>query len=103
MLFVFKGIQHFGKAKEWYIANSDKQIDLSKSPLSELANNSELIVSHHPPDTVIFLGYLEGWLLEPIHTTIIRKLIRKFKVVLVLQFPESLPFSWKNDIDTIFV
>jgi hypothetical protein len=77
-------------------------IDVSKVPLANLADNCESIVSHHK-DCCVFLGYLEpGWMLEPCNQTRIRKLIRKFPVGLVLQFPESLPYSWKNEIDIIY-
>ena len=77
-------------------------IDLSKIPSSELANECDSIVDHHSKCSV-FLGYLEsGWMLEPSHQTRIRKLIRKFDVYLVSYFPESLPFSWKNEIDVFY-
>ncbi len=77
-------------------------IDLSKTPLQCLAEECDSIVSHHR-DCCVFLGYLEpGWMLEPTHQTRLRKLIRKFPVGLVLQYSESLPYSWKNEIDTIY-
>jgi hypothetical protein len=77
-------------------------IDLSKNPLMSLADEADSITSHHK-ECSIFLGYLEpGWMLEPAHQTRLRKLFRKFPVGLVLQFPESLPFSWKNEIDIVY-
>lgn len=77
-------------------------IDLSKTPLQLLAEECQSIVNHHK-DCCVFLGYLEpGWMLEPTHQTRLRKLIRKFPVGLVLQYSESLPYSWKNEIDIIY-
>jgi hypothetical protein len=77
-------------------------IDLSKTPSHLLAEESESIVNHHK-DCCVFLGFLEpGWMLEPTHQTRLRKLLRKFPVGLVLQHYESLPYSWKNEIDIIY-
>jgi len=77
-------------------------IDLSKIPPDTLAEESDSIVNHHK-DCVVFLGYLEpGWMLDNMSQTRIRKLFRKFDVGLVTQFTESLPFSWKNEIDIIY-
>lgn len=41
-------------------------------------------------------------MLEPAHQTRIRKLFRKFPVAIMTHFVESLPFSWKNEIDTLY-
>jgi hypothetical protein len=41
-------------------------------------------------------------MLELTHQTRIRKLFRKFPVALVSNFVESIPFSWKNEIDTFY-
>ena len=77
-------------------------LDLSRVPSSKLADEADSIVNHHKA-CVVFLGYLEpGWMLEPSHQTRMRKLFRKFPVGLVTQFVESLPFSWKNEIDTYY-
>jgi hypothetical protein len=77
-------------------------IDLSKIATSSLADECDSIVQHHK-DCFVFLGYLEpGWMLEPSHQTRLRKLFRKFTVGLVLEYPESLPYSWKNEIDIIY-
>jgi hypothetical protein len=77
-------------------------LDLSRVPSSKLADEVDSIVNHHKA-CVVFLGYLEpGWMLEPSHQTRMRKLFRKFPVGLVTQFVESLPFSWKNEIDTYY-
>lgn len=77
-------------------------IDLSKVSTDIIANECDSIVNHHK-ECFVFLGYLEpGWMLEPTHQTRLRKLFRKFPVGLVLQYPESLPYSWKNEIDIIY-
>lgn len=77
-------------------------IDLSKTPTQLLADECDSIVNHHK-ECCVFLGYIEtGWMLEPTHQTRLRKMIRKFPVGLVLQYPESLTYSWKNEIDIIY-
>jgi hypothetical protein len=82
---------------------SIRYIDLSKTTTQTLVDECDSIVHHHK-ECSIFLGYLEpGWMLEPTHQTRLRKLFRKFPVGLVLQYPESLPYSWKNEIDIIYM
>ncbi len=77
-------------------------IDLSKVSSENLADECDSIFSHHK-ECFVFLGYIEpGWMLEPSQQTRIRKLFRKFPVGLVLEYPESLPYSWKNEIDIIY-
>ena len=104
MLYVCTDITKFQEFHELFRKTHEGShfIDLSKvSPLI-LADESDSIVNHHK-DCVIFLGYLEpGWMLELSQQTRIRKLFRKFPVGLVLQFPESLPYSWKNEIDIVY-
>ena len=77
-------------------------IDLSKLPSTCLASEATSIVEHHNT-CCVFLGYVEpGWMLEQSHQVQLRKLFRKFPVGVVTEFSESLPFSWKNEIDTIY-
>lgn len=77
-------------------------IDLSKLSCDSLADECELIVNHHS-DCIVFLGYLEpGWMLTSPNQTRIRKLFRKFPVGMILNFTESLPYSWKNEIDIVY-
>ncbi len=77
-------------------------IDLSKVKSVELADECTSIVNHHK-DCIVFLGYLEpGWMLDAQSQTRLRKLIRKFPVGIVTNFTESLPFSWKNEIDIVY-
>lgn len=77
-------------------------IDLSTIPTSQLAEEADKICQHHK-DKSIFLGYLEPWILDGKHEVRLRYLIRKFPVYLVCFHPESLPFSWKNEIDTVYL
>jgi hypothetical protein len=77
-------------------------LDLSKEPSANLANESSSIVSHQT-NCCIFLGYLEpGWMLEPTHQVILRKLFRKFPVAVISFYMDSLPFSWKNETQVIY-
>ena len=77
-------------------------IDLSKLPSSSLATEANSIVEHHK-SCCVFLGYVEpGWMLDASSQVQLRKLFRKFPVGIVTQFSESLPFSWKNEINTIY-
>ena len=83
------------------ILNCD--FDLSRTPSNELAGLCKLIVEHHSDtNKTVFLGYLEGWMLENMHSTIMRELIRKFNVYIVSVYPEHLTYAWKNEICTIF-
>lgn len=77
-------------------------IDLSKLPSTSLASEGISIVEHHK-SCYVFLGYLEpGWMLDLSNQVQLRRLFRKFPVGVVTQFSESLPFSWKNEIHTIY-
>jgi hypothetical protein len=59
-------------------------------------------MTHHT-NCCVFLGYLEpGFMLELTHQTRIRKLFRKFPVGMTTHFVESIPFSWKNEIDIYY-
>lgn len=90
----------FEKFRKRY--ENTRYIDLSKTPTHLLADECDSIVKHHK-ECCVCLGYVEpGWMLEPSHQTRLRKLFRKFPVGLILQYPESLPYSWKNEIDNIY-
>jgi hypothetical protein len=104
MLYVYYSVRQMKTAKlHFYEQNKERTfIDLSTRPSYTLAEESESIVEHHS-NCAIFLGYLEpGWMIEPTHQTRMRNLIRKFSVALVCEFVESLPHSWKTDIDTFY-
>ena len=105
MLFVSTSISNFNEFKEMFKdLFSDKTfLDLSRVSLDDLANESTAIVNHHS-NCAIFLGHLEpGFMLDSISQVILRKLIRKFPTGLICRFTESLPFSWKNEIDTLYI
>ena len=77
-------------------------LDLSKVSSNKLATEANSLVSHHAK-CAVFLGYLEpGWMLDMQFQTQMRKMIRKFPVFMVTMFVESIPFSWKNEIDTLY-
>lgn len=79
-----------------------KCIDLSNLPTPSLAIEASSIVNHHK-SCCVFLGYVEpGWMLDSSSQVQLRQLFRKFPVGIVTEFFESLPFSWKNEIDILY-
>lgn len=104
MLTVCTNIQKYKEFRDMF---SEKHkdvtiLDISKIPSNKLALEANTIVSHHT-SCAIFLGYLEpGWMMDMQYQTQIRKLIRKFPVGMVTMFVESIPFSWKNEIDELY-
>ena len=52
-------------------------IDLSMTPLEELAQTVEDICVHQT-DVRLWFGYLDGWMLTPHEEVILRKALRKF-------------------------
>jgi hypothetical protein len=104
MLYVSSNLKQYSEFKELFKSeHSELQyIDLSRVPSSKLVEECESILIHHAK-CCIFMGYLEpGFMLEPTHQTRIRRLFRKFPVGMITNFVESLPFSWKNEIDTFY-
>ena len=104
MLFVSINLKNFdGFRQSFFDLNSPKTcLDLSKVSSSQLASESTSIVNHHS-SCAVFLGYLEpGFMLDGPSQTIMRKLFRKFDVAMVCEFAESIPFSWKNEINTLY-
>ena len=102
MLFVSTNFKNFNEFKEKFkeLFKDRTFIDLSKVSLNELSDEAMAIVNHHS----IFLGHLEpGFMLDSISQVILRKLIRKFPTGIICKFTESLPFSWKNEIDTLYI
>lgn len=103
MLYVCLDVLNYQKFRDTFRETFESRfIDLSKAPSAQLANEVDSIVNHHT-NCCVFLGYLEpGWMLESAHQTRIRKLFRKFPVAITTHFVESLPFSWKNEIHTLY-
>jgi len=102
MLFVCTNISEYKQFRKMFSEHSENMLDLSRVASCKLADECDSIVSHHSKCSV-FLGYLEpGWMLDPTHQTRIRKLFRKFPVAFITNFVESIPFSWKNEIDTFY-
>lgn len=78
-------------------------IDMSKLPADRIADECDNIVQHHK-NVKLFLGYLDvGWMLDARHEARIRNAIRKFDVYMITFHLESLPHSWKNEINTVYV
>jgi hypothetical protein len=104
MLLVSSNLQKYHEFRELFCKTYAENtfLDLSRVQPSQLANEIDSVVSHHT-NCCVFLGYLEpGWMLDLTHQTRIRKLFRKFPVAMVTNFVESIPFSWKNEIDTFY-
>lgn len=105
MLYISTNLLKFQEFSELFqkTHETEKFIDLSKVALVDLASECDSVVGHHK-DCIVFLGYLEpGWMLDSSSQTRIRKLIRKFPVAMTCFFLESLPFSWKNEIDILYL
>lgn len=104
MLWVCSSVKKYSEfRKVFQEIHGNTLVDLSKIPSHALADECDSIIQHHS-DCSVFLGFLEaGWMISSHDQTRIRKLIRKFNVGVVLHFPESLPFSWKNEINTFYV
>jgi hypothetical protein len=97
MLFVYFFLKNFDEIRSLI------DIDLSTINSDILADECDRIMDHHS-DKKVFLGYLEpGWMLDPKHDARIRRFIRKFDVYMVSMFPESLSFSWKNEIKLVYL
>lgn len=78
-------------------------INMSQIPSSDILIQCEAILQHHT-NTSIFLGFLEpGWMLSPEAQTRMRPVFRKFKVGFSCVHLESIPFSWKNEIESVFL
>jgi hypothetical protein len=105
MLFITTNLTNFKEFRDNFKKSHENLVflDLSKLSAKKLAEESNSIVNHHK-NACIFLGYLEpGWMIDNVHQTQLRKLFRKFPVAMITHFVESLPFSWKNEIDTIYI
>jgi len=104
MLFISTNLKNFdGFRQSFFDLNVPKTcLDLSKVASAQLASEAAAIVNHQS-SCAVFLGYLEpGFMLDGPSQTIMRKLFRKFDVAMVSEFLESLPFSWKNEINTLY-
>ena len=77
-------------------------IDLSMLSLDNLVDSIVSITNHQKKDAVIWLGYIDGWMLQPQEEVLFRKIIRTFSCIVVSHFPLSFSQAWKNEIDTIY-
>jgi hypothetical protein len=78
-----------------------KALDLSLTPLDDLADSAMAFYSHQTSGSIWF-GYLEGWMLTPQQEALIRPVLRKFDCILVTAVPLSLSHAWQNEIETIY-
>jgi hypothetical protein len=104
MLYVCTDITSFSDFKTLFQKDNSNItfLDMSKIRSIDLAEECKSIVLHHA-SCAVFLGYLEpGWMIEPTHQTIMRSIIRKFSTAMVCNFVESIPHSWKNEIETVY-
>ena len=102
MLYVCSSVKKYQTFKELFFQTHKNVIDLSKVSVNKLSEECDSIIAHHS-DCAVFFGYIEpGWMLDPVDQTRIRKCFRKFSVGMVTGFPESIPHSWKNGIDTFY-
>lgn len=104
MLWVSTDVTTVLKFRDFFRSqNSDRVwIDLSAIPSTDLGTECKSIAEHHS-NCAVFLGYLEpGWMVSMQHQTLMRRLIRKFPVAMCCFYTESLPFSWKNEIEFLF-
>ena len=75
--------------------------DLSIIPLDQWMETILDIVSHQTKG-IIWLGYLDGWMLTPHEEVVLRKALRQFQCILITHFPFSLSHAWKNEIDWVY-
>ncbi len=85
----------------YHIPKPRGAIDLSTTPLEQLAEDA-IAIFEHQKDILIWFGYLDGWMMSPREEVLIRRLVRKFDCILVTAFPLALSQSWKNEIRTIY-
>ena len=75
--------------------------DLSYELVQDVADVALGILAHHKTG-VIWLGYLEGWMLDPPDETRLRAVIRNFHCHVVTREPLSFSQAWKNEIDHVY-
>jgi hypothetical protein len=102
MLYILTNLSQFQEFLDYFKKTHGTFLDLSKVPISKLAEEAMSVVNHHS-DCAVFLGYLEpGWMLESAHQVQMRKLVRKFPVAMISKYVDSIPFSWKNETHSIY-
>ena len=87
-----------------YLYNTEKppgSFDLSYELVDNLADTALGILAHHKTG-VIWLGYLEGWMLDAVDETKMRAVLRAFDCHVVTREPLSFSQAWKNEIDHLY-
>jgi hypothetical protein len=78
-------------------------IDLSNLSPQDIAEQSDTLLSHSTK-VPIYLGYVDPLhMLSPYHETRLRPLLRQRHAIVLCSDPATLPFAWKNGIDTLIV
>ena len=83
------------------VAKPAGSFDLSYELVHNLADTALAILSHHKTG-VIWLGYLEGWMLDAVDETKMRAVLRAFDCHVVTREPLSFSQAWKNEIDHLY-
>jgi hypothetical protein len=83
------------------VAKPAGSFDLSYELVHNLADTALAILSHHKTG-VIWLGYLEGWMLDAVDETKLRAVLRAFDCHVVTREPLSFSQAWKNEIDHLY-
>jgi hypothetical protein len=83
------------------VAKPAGSFDLSYELVHNVADTALAILSHHKTG-VIWLGYLEGWMLDAVDETKMRAVLRAFDCHVVTREPLSFSQAWKNEIDHLY-
>ena len=87
-----------------YLYNTAKPsgcFDLSYELVQDMVQVAMSILAHHKTG-VVWLGYLEGWMLDAPDEAKLRTLIRNFHCHVVTREPLSFSQAWKNEIDHVY-
>ena len=77
-------------------------MDWSDCTPAELILQAETVLQHHT-SIGVYLGYLDGWMLNITEEIRMRPLIRKFPVCVVSRWPCAFSLSWKNELEYLCV
>ena len=105
MIWACVGISQYARFRMMFReTHGDREwIDLSDIGTYSLVDHCDAILAHHAKPCV-FLGFLEpGWMMEHVDQTRLRELFRKCPVGFVCHFEDSIPFSWKNETDVLYI
>lgn len=75
--------------------------DLSYELVQDMVEVALGILAHHKTG-VIWIGYLEGWMLNAEDETKMRAVLRAFDCHVITREPLSFSQAWKNEIDHVY-